>query len=62
MRLDAEAFARSPNISIDYAVMEKTHLAAMLPLDVGWNDVGSWASLWEVSPRDGCGNYSMAMR
>ncbi len=57
MRLDRDGFAQSPNISIDYAVMEKTALAAMLPLDVGWSDVGSWSSLWEVSPHDKDGNY-----
>ncbi|MGD9829600.1 MAG: cupin domain-containing protein, partial [Hyphomicrobiaceae bacterium] len=46
----------SPNISVDYAVMEKTKAAAMLPIDVGWNDVGSWASLWEISKHDDKGN------
>jgi len=56
LRLDADTFARSPNISIDYAVMEKTTAAAVLPLDVGWSDVGSWSSIWEVSPRDEKGN------
>ncbi len=57
LRLDKASFAASPNISIDYAVMEKTTAAAMLPLDVGWNDVGSWSSLWEIAPRDDKGNY-----
>ena len=57
LRLDKTAFAQSPNISIDYAVMEKTITAAMLPLDVGWNDVGSWSSLWDIAPRDDKGNY-----
>lgn len=52
LRLEQTAFARSPNISIDYAVMEKTKKAAMIPIDVGWSDVGSWASLWENAPRD----------
>ena len=56
-RLDATAFAESPNISIDYAVMEKTGEAAMLPIDVGWNDVGSWSSLWDIAPHDASGNY-----
>ncbi len=55
-RLDAEAYGRAPNISIDYAVMEKTRLAAVLPLDAGWNDVGSWSSLWEAAPHDANGN------
>lgn len=57
VRLDKASFAQSPNISIDYAVMEKTVTAAMLPLDVGWNDVGSWSSLWEIAPRDDKGNF-----
>ncbi len=57
LRLDKTSFASSPNISIDYAVMEKTTAAAMLPLDVGWSDVGSWSSLWEIAPRDDKGNY-----
>ncbi len=56
-RLDREAFAKAPSISVDYAVMEKTNKAAMLPIDVGWNDVGSWSSLWEIAPRDAQGNY-----
>jgi mannose-1-phosphate guanylyltransferase / mannose-6-phosphate isomerase len=55
-RLDSTAFAQAPSISIDYAVMEKTNLAAVLPLDVGWSDVGSWSSLWELSNRDTQGN------
>ncbi len=57
-RLDPVAFARSPSISVDYAVMEKTTRAAMLPIDVGWNDVGSWSSLWDIAPRDENGNYA----
>jgi mannose-1-phosphate guanylyltransferase/mannose-6-phosphate isomerase len=58
VRLDRAAFAQSPNISVDYAVMEHTHAATMLPIDVGWNDVGSWSSLWEIAPRDKQGNYA----
>ena len=56
IRLDADAFAASPNDSIDYAVMEKTADAAVVPLDAGWNDVGSWSALWEVSDKDADGN------
>lgn len=56
LRLDATAFAASPNISIDCAVIEKTKAAAMLPLDVGWSDVGSWTSLWQIAPHDEAGN------
>lgn len=56
IRVDAEAFAASPSDSIDYAVMEKTEIASVVPLDAGWSDVGSWSALWEVSPRDENGN------
>nr|KAJ9632729.1 hypothetical protein H2204_007816 [Knufia peltigerae] len=56
IRLDAEAFAASPSDSIDYAVMEKTADAAVVPLDAEWNDVGSWSALWEVSDKDADGN------
>jgi mannose-1-phosphate guanylyltransferase / mannose-6-phosphate isomerase len=56
LRLDREAFAASPSESIDYAVMEKTDAAMVLPVDIGWNDVGSWSALWEVSEQDGDGN------
>ncbi len=56
VRLDATTFAASPSDSIDYAVMEKTAHAAVLAIDVGWNDVGSWAALWQVAEQDGDGN------
>ena len=56
LRLDRDAFAACPADSIDYAVMEKTDRAAVLPIDVGWNDVGSWSALWSVVEQDGNGN------
>ena len=56
LQLDTDAFAATPGDSIDYAVMEHTSKAVVVPLDAGWSDVGSWASLWEASPRDGDGN------
>ncbi len=56
LRLGQAAFSHAPNISVDYAVMEKTTAAAMLPIDVGWNDVGSWAALWDISKHDSDGN------
>lgn len=56
IRVDREAFAACPDDSIDYAVMEKTDLAAMVPLDGGWSDIGSWSALWEVSDKDADGN------
>lgn len=55
-RLDATAFASCPADSIDYAVMEKTAQAAVIPLDAGWSDVGSWAALWAVGEPDAAGN------
>lgn len=55
-RLDRDAFAASPSDSIDYAVMEKTADAVVVPLDAGWNDVGSWSSLLDVSNQDAQGN------
>jgi mannose-1-phosphate guanylyltransferase/mannose-6-phosphate isomerase len=56
LRVDAETFAKSPSDSIDYAVMEKTDAAVVVPLDAGWSDVGSWSSLHEALDRDGAGN------
>jgi len=56
LRLDATDFARAPSISIDYAVMERTASAAVLPIRIGWSDVGSWSSLWELAPHDAHGN------
>ncbi|RKZ83195.1 MAG: mannose-1-phosphate guanylyltransferase/mannose-6-phosphate isomerase, partial [Candidatus Parabeggiatoa sp. nov. 1] len=56
LRLDAASFKASPNDSIDYAVMENTKAAAVIPLEAGWNDVGAWSSLWEVSEQDSDGN------
>ena len=56
VRLDEDAFAASPSDSIDYAVMENTDRAMVLPVDIGWNDVGSWSALWEVSEQDADGN------
>ncbi|MBZ0087390.1 MAG: mannose-1-phosphate guanylyltransferase/mannose-6-phosphate isomerase [Thermomonas sp.] len=56
IRLDKTAFADCPSDSIDYAVMEHTDAAMVLPVDFGWNDVGSWSSLWDVSAQDACGN------
>jgi len=55
-RPDVDAFLASPSDSIDYAVMEKTDAAMMVPLDAGWSDVGSWAALHEVRESDGSGN------
>jgi mannose-1-phosphate guanylyltransferase/mannose-6-phosphate isomerase len=55
-RLDESAFASSPSDSIDYAVMERTRDAVVVPADIGWSDVGSWSALWEVQQHDADGN------
>ena len=56
IRLDAEAFASAPNISIDYALMEKTDRAAIVPCSIGWSDVGAWSALWEIRDQDAQNN------
>ena len=56
IRIDGEAFAACPADSIDYAVMEKTQHAVVVPMDAGWNDIGSWSSLWGVTEKDDDGN------
>jgi len=58
IRLEPEAFAASPNISLDYAVAERTAHAAVVPADLGWSDVGSWQALWELGDKDAAGNVS----
>jgi mannose-1-phosphate guanylyltransferase / mannose-6-phosphate isomerase len=55
-RLDADAFLACESDSIDYAVMEHADNVAMVPVDMGWSDVGSWASLWEIGARDAGNN------
>ena len=55
-RVDKETFENCPSIAIDVAVMEKTDLGFVSPLDVGWSDIGSWQSLWSVSDKDKHGN------
>ena len=57
-RPDRDAFLASPDTSVDYAVMEHTDRAAVIPLDAGWSDVGSWSALWEVGQRCGDGNVT----
>lgn len=52
IRLDKEAFAQCPSNSIDYAVMEKTQKAAIVPMAAEWSDLGSWSSLWDAMPKD----------
>lgn len=54
--IDEHEFTNCPDESVDYAVMEKTDSAVVIPLDAGWSDVGSWAALWEVNNKDSSGN------
>ena len=56
VRVNAEAFAASPAVSVDYAVMEKTTEAAVVPLDAAWSDIGSWSALLAAQEQDGDGN------
>lgn len=56
LRLDETHFSQCESESIDYAVMEKTQIAKMVPLNAGWSDVGSWEALWEVSEKDASQN------
>ena len=52
LRLDGRAYAQSPNIAIDYALMEHTRQAAMVKLEAGWSDIGSWSSVWQITQHD----------
>ena len=56
IRVRGNYYRDCPNISIDFAVMEKTSLGTVLPLDVGWNDIGSWKAVWDTSKKDKQGN------
>jgi mannose-1-phosphate guanylyltransferase/mannose-6-phosphate isomerase len=55
-RLDKDAFAKCPSQSIDYAVMERTDKAAVIPADIGWSDIGTWAAVRDLSEQDAHGN------
>ena len=57
-RLDKASFEKCENIPIDIAVMEKTSRGIVIPLDVGWSDVGSWEAVWETSKKDNKGNFT----
>jgi len=56
LRINKETFESCPAESVDYAVMEKTSRAVVVPMDAGWSDIGSWSSLWDISEKDGEGN------
>ena len=57
--VDKDAFAAAPKTSIDYAVMEKTKLAAVAPADFDWNDLGTWSAVWDESKKDADGNVAL---
>jgi mannose-1-phosphate guanylyltransferase len=56
LRISKEKFEACPSDSIDYAVMERTEDAVVVPMDAGWSDIGSWSSLWDISKKDENGN------
>jgi mannose-1-phosphate guanylyltransferase/mannose-6-phosphate isomerase len=56
LRLAPEPFARAPKKSIDYAVMERTRRAVVVPADLGWSDIGSWRTVWDILDHDAAGN------
>lgn len=56
-RLNKVFFKECPDLPIDISVMEKTNLGTVIPLNVGWSDIGSWESVWKISPKDSNGNY-----
>jgi mannose-1-phosphate guanylyltransferase/mannose-1-phosphate guanylyltransferase/mannose-6-phosphate isomerase len=61
-RLDADAFGRAVSKSVDYAVMERTDKAAVVPADLGWSDVGAWSALWDLGAKDAHGNVKCYSR
>lgn len=58
LRLDAKAFAAAPNISVDYAIFEKTERAAVVPATFAWSDLGSWEAVWQSAEKDAAGNVA----
>ena len=59
LRVNEDTFGCCPSESIDYAVMEKTTDAVVVPMDAGWSDIGAWSSLWDISNKDKFGNSSL---
>ena len=59
LRLDPTSFQSAPNISIDYAVMEKTPHAAVVPVDCAWSDIGAWSALWSLASKDQNGTAAL---
>lgn len=56
LRLDAAAFGDQPSLSFDVAVMERSGYGAVVPVDIGWSDVGTWDALYQIASKDDCGN------
>jgi len=59
IRLGTHAFTSAPDISIDYAIAEKTDKAVVIPANIGWSDVGSWSALAEIAPKNSEGNFGL---
>jgi len=59
IRPRAEDFAASPALSVDYAIMEHTDQAAVVPATIGWSDLGAWSALWDAAPKDAAGNAAI---
>ena len=59
LRVNKQSFSECPSESVDYAVMEQTADAVVVPMNAGWSDIGSWSSLWDISKKDGDGNASI---
>lgn len=59
IRIDRRKFELCPSESVDFAVMEKTSDAMVVPMNAGWNDIGSWSSLWDISLKDDNGNSTL---
>ncbi len=58
LRINKDSFINCPSDSVDYAVMEKTSDAVVVPMDAGWSDIGSWSALWDISDKDKSGNVT----
>jgi mannose-1-phosphate guanylyltransferase/mannose-6-phosphate isomerase len=58
LRLESQSYSKCENISVDYAVMERSAQVSMVPLNASWNDIGSWGSLWDVGSKDEAGNVT----
>src|SRR5690606_3873341 len=60
VRLDEASFGTAPNISVDYAIFEKSHKVALVPVTFPWSDLGAWDAVWKVQPKDADGNVVLS--